>query len=145
MKIGKLKNWLTEKNLSGLNYNQKLSIIDNESLTKRLESEANNNFRVHVISQKIIHKKRFFKKYLAQFSGYNIERKVKLTCEKYPIIFAKLYIFLLRENLLNIGSKSCKACPILLIANSFLIFNLPFLLKTPSSKKNLILSPEDKK
>ena len=42
MKFGKLKNWLTEKNLSGLNYNQKLSIIDNESLTKRLESEPNN-------------------------------------------------------------------------------------------------------
>ena len=92
MKLGKIKNWLTEKNLSGLNYNQKLSIIDNESLTKRLESEPNNNFRVQVISQKTIHKKRFFKKYLTQFSGYNIERKVKLTCEKYPIIFAKSYI-----------------------------------------------------
>ena len=92
MKFGRIKNWLTEKNLCSLNYNQKLSIIDNESLTKRLESEPNNNFRVHVISQKIIHKKRFFKKYLAQFSGYNIERKVKLTCEKYPIIFARSYI-----------------------------------------------------
>ena len=61
MKFGKIKNWLTEKNLDGLNYNQKLSIIDNESLTNRLESERNNNFRAHVISQKTIHKKRFFK------------------------------------------------------------------------------------
>ena len=45
MKFGRIKNWLTEKNLCSLNYNQKLSIIDNESLTKRLESESENNFR----------------------------------------------------------------------------------------------------
>tara|TARA_Y100000817_G_C16579840_1_gene421448 strand:+ start:111 stop:632 length:522 start_codon:yes stop_codon:yes gene_type:complete len=92
MKLNNFKSWLIEKNLNNLDYLKRLSIIDNESLTKRLESETQNNFKVNVISQKTVHKKKIFKKYLQKFSGFNIERKVKLSCNNYSLIYAKSYI-----------------------------------------------------
>ena len=55
MKLNNFKSWLIEKNLNNLDYLKRLSIIDNESLTKRLESETQNNFKVNVISQKTVH------------------------------------------------------------------------------------------
>ena len=82
---------LQEKSLKKLKQFNRLSIIDNTSLTKRLESETNNNFKVHVISQKIVYKKRVFGRNIQQFRGFNIERIVRLTSIKYPDIFAKSY------------------------------------------------------
>src|SRR5678815_6186489 len=62
-----------------------------------------------------------------------------------PIACASCFTFSLRENFWNTGSRSCSACPILLIDFSFLYFSVPSGLNAFSSKKNRILSPDVRK
>ena len=49
MKYQYLKNWKKERLLRNLHCSSKVAVIDNTSLTKRLESIKDNNFKVKVL------------------------------------------------------------------------------------------------
>ena len=50
-----LNKWLEEKNIRLLSNTSRLLYIDNDSLTKRLETLSKNEFTINIIKQKIFY------------------------------------------------------------------------------------------
>lgn len=93
MKYTYLDNWKREKKLSSLNYYTKLAVIDNESLTKRLSKEKENNFRVIVKEQYLVHSKNLNHiNNRSSISGLGIYRSVRLEAKNFKNINAKTFL-----------------------------------------------------
>ena len=89
MKYQYLQNWKKERALRDLCHSSKVAIIDNTSLTKRLESIQNNDFKVKVLSQNVVYTRKFiFDDKLKSFKGYNITRMVSIESKNCPTITA---------------------------------------------------------
>ena len=89
MKYQYLKNWKKERLLRNLHCSSKVAVIDNTSLTKRLESIKDNNFKVKVLSQKVVYTRKFiFDRKLKNFKGYNVARTVSIESNNCPTITA---------------------------------------------------------
>ena len=93
MKYTYLENWKREKKLSSLNYYTKLAVIDNESLTKRLSKEKENNFRVIVKEQCLVHSKNLnHTNNRSYINGLGIYRSVRLEAKNFKNIYAKTFL-----------------------------------------------------
>ena len=89
MKYQYLQNWKKERSLRSLHCSSKAAIIDNTSLTKRLESIKNNDFKVKVLSQNVVYTRKFiFDRKLKNFKGYNVTRMVSIESNNCPTIIA---------------------------------------------------------
>ena len=92
MKYIYLGSWKQEKKLLSLNYCTRLAVIDNESLTKRLTKEKNNNFKVIVKEQRLAHSKTINKFIdLIITSSMGIYRSVKLQSNGFRNVYAKTF------------------------------------------------------
>jgi len=92
MKYIYLGNWKQEKKLLSLNYSTRLAVIDNESLTKRLTKEKNNNFKVIVKEQRLAHSKTINKFIdLIRTGSMGIYRSVKLQSNGFRNVYAETF------------------------------------------------------
>ncbi len=92
MKYIYLGNWKQEKKLLSLNYSTKLAVIDNESLTKRLTKEKNNNFRVIVKEQRLTNSKsvnEFTNR--VHTNSIGVYRSVRLESKGFKNVYAKTF------------------------------------------------------
>ena len=88
-----LKNWKNERALKDCSLPTKISVIDTNSLTKKLCSVNNNNFQVRVISQSISLSNRIVKNMFFKTPAQKgIYRKVILSTRCYPNIEAYTFI-----------------------------------------------------
>ncbi len=92
MKYIYLGNWKQERKISSLNYSTKLAVIDNESLTKRLTREKNNNFKVIVKEHRLTFLKSV-SEYLCRIpiSGIGVYRSVMLEANGFQNVYAKTF------------------------------------------------------
>ena len=87
-----LNKWVEEKKLKIFPNKFKLLFIDSDSLTKRLQSLAKNDFSINIIEQKTFY---FSGNKISELSGelkgYVIHRKVLLNCDKFEPIKAESF------------------------------------------------------
>ena len=93
MKYKYLSNWKNESKIKGLGLKTKLSIIDCNSLTNKLTSLPNHNFKVKVISQTSLLSSRTSAYHLFdKVKAFGVFRKVILSTSLYPSIEAHTFM-----------------------------------------------------
>lgn len=92
MKYKYLNKWLEEKNLRNFSNDFKLMLVDNESLTKRLEDLSKRKLSIKIMKQKNFY---FSEENLPllnkEFKGYAVHRSVLLNCGKIETIKAESF------------------------------------------------------
>tara|TARA_B100001750_G_C15323762_1_gene503579 strand:+ start:29 stop:553 length:525 start_codon:yes stop_codon:yes gene_type:complete len=87
-----LNKWLEEKDLKTFPSKLRLLLIDNESLTKRLEGLTRKRLSIKIIEQRNFYISEEKPQKLSNtFKGYAVHRRVLLDCEKFETIKAESF------------------------------------------------------